>query len=126
MKTKDLVNKLVRNGFKVDWNYENPDTFTISYDENKYNAEFRCEVDKTVSLKIPYDDLTVIIECMEDLFKNSNSEKEKEKIRRMLCPLIDFWGRNAKKETGSDLYFQEEVDKEQEIEDEEKSYEADN
>lgn len=126
MKTKDLVNKLIRNGFTVDWNYESPDTFTISYDENEYNAKLKCEVDKTVSLKIPYEDLTIIIECMEDLFKNSESEEEKEKIRRVLYPLIDYWGRNAKKETESDLYFQEEVDKEQEIEDEERSYETDN
>ena len=120
------MKKLVRNGFTVDWNYESPDTFTISYDENEYNAKLKCEVDKTVSLKIPYDDLTTIIECMEDLFKNSNSEEEKEKIRRVLCPLIDFWGRNAKDEAESDLYFQDEVDREQEIEDEERSYETDN
>lgn len=126
MKTKDLVNKLIRNGFTVDWNYESPDTFTISYDENEYNAKLKCEVDKTVSLKIPYEDLTIIIECMEDLFKNSESEEEKEKMRRVLYPLIDYWGRKAKKETESDLYFQEEVDKEQEIEDEERSYETDN
>ena len=91
MKTKDLVNKLVRNGFKVDWNYESPSTFTISYDEVKYDAILKCEVNKTVSLKIPYDHLSTIIECMDDSLKNSDSEEEKEKIRRMLYPLIDFW-----------------------------------
>lgn len=91
MKTKDLVNKLVRNGFKVDWNYETPDTFTISYDEIKYDVILKCEVDKTVSMQIPCSHLTTILECMEDLFENSESEKEKEKIRIMLCPLIDFW-----------------------------------
>lgn len=98
MTTREFVRKLIRNGFTVDWNYESPDTFTISYDEVKYDVNLKCEVDKTVSLKIPYDDLTTIIECMEDLFKNSNSEKEKEKIRRMLYPLIDFWGKFAKKD----------------------------
>lgn len=97
MKYEALVKKLVRDGFSVDWDYEHPDTFTVSYDEIEYDAKTRFEVDKTVSLKIPYDDLTTIIECMEDLFKNSNSEEEKEKIRRVLYPLIDYWGRNAKK-----------------------------
>lgn len=126
MKTKDLVNKLIRNGFTVDWNYEHPDTLDITYDEVNYYAKNIGEIEKTVTLRIPYEDLTIIIECMEDLFKNSESEEEKEKIRRVLCPLIDYWGRNAKKETESDLYFQEEVDREQEIEDEERSYETDN
>ena len=97
MTTREFVRKLIRNGFTVDWNYEHPNVFTISYDENKYNAKLKCEVDKTVSLKIPYDDLTIIIECMEDLFKNSNSEEEKEKIRRVLYPLIDFWEKKCKK-----------------------------
>ena len=126
MKTRNLVNKLIRNGFTVDWNYEHPDTLDITYDEVNYYAKNIGEIEKTVTLRIPYEDLTIIIECMEDLFKNSESEEEKEKIRRVLYPLIDYWGRNAKKETESDLYFQEEVDKEQEIEDEERSYETDN
>ena len=125
MKTKDLVNKLVKNGFTVDWNYEHPDTLDITYDEVNYYVKNIGEIEKTVTLKIPYDDLTIIIECMEDLFKNSESEEEKEKIRRVLYPLIDLWGRNASNETESDLYFQEEVDREQEIEDEGKSYETD-
>lgn len=128
MTTREFVRKLIRNGFTVDWNYEHPDTLDITYDEVNYYAKNIGEIEKTVTLRIPYEDLTIIIECMEDLFKNSESEKEKEKIRRILCPLIDYWGRNAKDENEieSDLYFQEEVDREQEIEDEERSYETDN
>lgn len=98
MTTREFVKKLIRNDFTIDWDYEHPNVFTISYDENEYNAKLKCEVDKTVNMQIPYDDLTIIIECMEDLFKNSKSEEEKEKIRRVLYPLIDFWGRNARKE----------------------------
>lgn len=104
MKTKDLVNKLIRNGFAVDWNYESPDTLTISYDEVKYDVNLKCEVDKTVSLQIPCSHLSTIIECMEDSFKNSDSEEEKEKIRRVLYPLIDFWEKNAFNRQSSGKY----------------------
>lgn len=81
---------------------------------------------KFVNIKIPYSYLTTVLDCMEATLINTKTEEEKEKIRHPYYYLLNVWGENAGKETESDLYFQEEVDKEQEIEDEERSYETDN
>ena len=81
---------------------------------------------KFVNIKMPYSYLTTVLDCVEATLINTKTEEEKEKIRHPYYSLLSVWEGNAEKEPESDLYFQEEVDREQEIEDEEKSYEADN
>lgn len=51
---------------------------------------------KFVNIAIPYDDLTIALECMECVLHDTKMKTEREKVQRSRLRLQKVWGENAR------------------------------